>query len=131
MPGPSRASCTMATRTCGTRRTSCSTASIRRATSLDTSPLLRTPRPGAVVRLTSPGLRGSFDCFLQPAPAFFGLGELHCQGGDFVVQAERLDRIGRFQQLSMEGAFLFVELGNSPLQSLDLLAHNPFVLLRR
>ena len=47
------------------------------------------------------------------------------------MQAERLDRIGRFQQLSIEAAFLFVELGNRPLQSLDFLAYNTFVLLRR
>src|SRR6185437_389352 len=73
---------------------------------------------------------GSFDLLLQPAPPFLGLGERLNQSGDFVVETKRLVGIGRFQQLSIEAAFLFVELGYHLLQSLDFLAHIPFVPLR-
>ena len=47
------------------------------------------------------------------------------------MEPKRLDGIGRLQELCVEGAFLFVELGNRPLQRLDFLAHVTFVLLRK
>src|SRR5450755_4732334 len=65
---------------------------------------------------------GAFDLFLQLAPAFFDLRKLRRQCRDFIVQAKRLDGVARLQQLSVERAFLFVELSDGPLQGLDFLA---------
>src|SRR5205085_301800 len=74
----------------------------------------------------SPGPRAAsiraVDLRLKLAPALLGRAELGCQGDDFVVQAECLGGIYRFQGPGHQGALLLVELSDRALQRLDLLA---------
>jgi hypothetical protein len=60
--------------------------------------------------------------FLQLAPAFFRCGKLRRHRLGFLMKAQRFVGIRRLQELSVQGSFLLVELGDRPFQSLDFLA---------